>query len=286
MHAMSYHQESVRFLIDAGADVNALNDNGTTPLINSVLNNCDDITKTLLENGADYNYALVFLKENKPKGKDERRHFEYNGDVSDHLMTAAYCCNLSATILLLKAGADVNSIDADNGKTALSYALDNHFLNKKEMRTDAQAIARLLIDKGSKISSGDLLSSMRQRYSHLWNGEDDETTILNNDEDLYKFLIKSGANINDADENGFTVLMFSAIGNDIDAVKELLNAGAETNIKDNQGKTVLDYAKGDIANLIRVHTENQSLSELIENTHENGSFNDLFSTPAQQGNVI
>ncbi|MCI0607145.1 ankyrin repeat domain-containing protein [bacterium] len=55
-------------------------------------------------------------------------------------------------------------------------------------------------------------------------------------------LIQSGASSNDADEFGFTVLMFSIIGNHPDVVETLLKAGASPSIKNRYGDTSLNLA--------------------------------------------
>ena len=55
--------------------------------------------------------------------------------------------------------------------------------------------------------------------------------------------IKTGININAADSNGMTPLMFAAKTNEPSAVNILLNAGANIKPKDQSGKTALDWAK-------------------------------------------
>lgn len=85
-------------LIEAGADIDAKNINGTTPLM---ITSCPKITKLLIEAGADVN------------AKDK------NGYTA--LMLAAKSGNIEKVNILVEAGADVNAVGFD-GSTALSLS--------------------------------------------------------------------------------------------------------------------------------------------------------------------
>ncbi len=73
-----------------------------------------------------------------------------------------------------------------------------------------------------------------------------ETTQQNVSKDTYKDIIKilinSGANINDKDIDGNTVLILCSDIGDIEMVKFLINHGADTNIKNNKGETAFSIA--------------------------------------------
>ena len=58
-----------------------------------------------------------------------------------------------------------------------------------------------------------------------------------------KWLIEKGADVNAADNNGKTVLMYAAAGGDIGKVRLLIDAGAKTGAKTQDGKTAADFAK-------------------------------------------
>ena len=92
-----------RELISEGADVNAKDDNGSTPLMHAALNSkTPEIVNLLIEAGADVN------------AKDD------TGKTP--LMDAArYSSSPEIVTLLIEAGADVNA-KADNGRTPLSRA--------------------------------------------------------------------------------------------------------------------------------------------------------------------
>ncbi len=92
--------ELLAALAAAGADFNAANRFGVTPLMYAVLAGSGQV-KTLLAAGANVNAA------------DDQGHTP--------LMIAAYDGKLDVVELLLRSGADVNARDA-KGKTALDYA--------------------------------------------------------------------------------------------------------------------------------------------------------------------
>ena len=60
---------------------------------------------------------------------------------------------------------------------------------------------------------------------------------------LIKLLLEKGANINDQDKYGYTVLIWACImNNNIEAIKLLIEKGADINIQDKNGYTPLMYA--------------------------------------------
>ena len=56
-------------------------------------------------------------------------------------------------------------------------------------------------------------------------------------------LIKAGAKVNLAENNGKTALILAASSGKVEIVNYLLKMGADPKIKDKAGKTALDYAK-------------------------------------------
>lgn len=66
---------------------------------------------------------------------------------------------------------------------------------------------------------------------------------LNSNQDIIKFLIDNGADINKRNSLGRTALMYAAKYNqNPEVIKILAKEGADLNSKDNKGKDVLDYA--------------------------------------------
>jgi len=103
------HKETAELIIANGADVNAKNDGGFTPLHAAALNGHKEIAELLLANGADVN----------PKDRG-RVPAEDTGKTPLHL--AAKKGHNEVAELLIAKGADVNKKD-DDGKTPLDSAI-------------------------------------------------------------------------------------------------------------------------------------------------------------------
>ncbi|MCU7812553.1 MAG: ankyrin repeat domain-containing protein, partial [Candidatus Thiodiazotropha sp. (ex Notomyrtea botanica)] len=67
-------------------------------------------------------------------------------------------------------------------------------------------------------------------------------SFAKNDENVIRTLVKLGADVNKADEDGQTPLMYS-IKDGEDRVKLLLALGADKTIKDKEGNTAYDLVK-------------------------------------------
>lgn len=105
-------KESVDYLIEKGADVNALarNETGFTPLTGAVTENHNEIAKVLVKNGAHVNHS-------------------YEGGFTP-LIHASYAGNIELVSFLLQNGADPTAKNSE-GKTALTYAKEksnNHIV--------------------------------------------------------------------------------------------------------------------------------------------------------------
>lgn len=108
----------VRFLLDSGADVNAVENNGYTALMNAARKGYVKIVELLLERGADKDKASV--------------------DGWTALMNASAFDRKEIVDLLIDKGADINKADK-LGRTALMIAV---IMNKKD-------IVDLLLKKGA-----------------------------------------------------------------------------------------------------------------------------------------
>jgi len=90
--------DMVELLVSQGVDINAQDNYGRTPLLCSVENDRKDIVEILVSLGADIN------------AKND------NGQTPLH--RAVYHCNINLVELLVSLGADINAID-NNGETPL-----------------------------------------------------------------------------------------------------------------------------------------------------------------------
>jgi len=128
--------ERVRELIDAGADVNARNTSGSTPLY---LASDEDIVKLLIDAGADVNAM------------------DTSGTAPLH--NASKMGNTNIVRLLIDAGADVNVKNND-----ITYMAHMTPLHIASIMSRIETV-RLLIDAGADVNAMDLLGKKPIDYA-------------------------------------------------------------------------------------------------------------------------
>ena len=191
-------------LISAGADVNALEDFGGTPLIYASIYN-PGYVQLLIEAGADIN------------------HSDDNGATS--LMYAVSNAEDASIIrFMLDAGANVNAKDNDQF-TVLMYAAAN---------TSNPEFIAMLVDAGADIHARD-----NREHTPLMNA-----AMYNGSPRVLTELINAGADVNARTSQGITPLNYASIYTENpEIVQALLDAQADATIRDSEGNSALDYAK-------------------------------------------
>lgn len=232
MQAVLYGDvDSVRLLLDQGADANIRNEAGATALMWAV----DDIEKTrlLIEHGADVN----------ARSDDGRTPL---------LIAAGQFGNAAVVKLLLDRGADISakSPDLRGYATPLSEAA----------RTGEESVLRMLIDRGADVKSAGVVALANadrakcEKCFELLAQAADRGTLTraaallsppNGDAGAVKALLGRGVDANGREPKGDTLLMLAASSNvmPVETVKALIERGADVNAKNPEGKTALDFAR-------------------------------------------
>lgn len=125
--------------------------------------------------------------------------------------------NEQKIIDLVNSGWDTNSLLDENGYTAIQRVVLGNKLHL--------AIAQLLIEKGAKL-----------------NGTLEQASVWNNLEAM-QFLLDNGADINEKDQSGDTLLIKMVKGLNLELIEFLLTNGADVNAKDQNQKNAIDWAK-------------------------------------------
>jgi ankyrin repeat protein len=247
MHAAAFGTaDSVKALLDAGADVNARNSFEATALVWGAADEAK--VHLLVEHGADINArtklgrtALMVaaacngcsetVRYLLSKGVDARAKDE-TGVGS--LQLAALAGDAKSVSLLLAAGADAKVADRD-GATPLMAALQN-------CNTEA---VRALIAKGANVNAA-LISAGQVKFGPIQLVGMTPLAIAAPycGAGVAALLLDSGAKANTADVRGITPLMLAVASEaqNVDRVRVLLKAGADVNAKSAAGETALDWA--------------------------------------------
>ncbi|MBV9926673.1 MAG: ankyrin repeat domain-containing protein [Acidobacteria bacterium] len=242
---------SVKLLLAAGADVNAADVRGQTPLMAAAQKPSADLIKLMLEAGA------------------RRSVNAKNGEGQTALMLASERSDVESIKTLLAAGADLDAKDRQ-GRTALMYA---HAYKYRPASLDA---VKLLLAAGARVNDADNNGRTPLMLAVQDNFTDEVKTLLAAgarasinardghgktallyvksvfDEDasaeIIKVLAAAGADLDADDDDGQTLLMkLAAEGFFDDPIRALLEAGARASVdaKDRQGRTALMFAAGD-----------------------------------------
>ena len=249
MHAAAFGTtETLKMILDAGADVNAHNDHNATALLWAARD--PEKARLLIERGADVNatsmegqspliaastrpdaspvIALLIAKGANIDFQEGRRQFTA-------LTMAAESGDTESVRLLLAKGASAGAVNRF-GMTALGSAPTGRGVE----------IAQLLLQRGLDVNLG------ATDAGRVTNGPIDrlKVTALHNAAafgpvEMVRSLLKAGANVHARDSRSLTPLFFAVATEypSVEMLQTLLQAGADVNARDNTGETPLDWAE-------------------------------------------
>ena len=253
--------EAKRMLLEHGADVNALSDegyeydNGWPPLHKAVRAGNVEVVRMLLAAGAD---VSATSRPARPARADRS-----DGYTALHI-AATFDSPTDIAEMLLEHGADLEHRNS-YGRTALLQAAFS----------DSYEHAKLFLEHGTDVNA---IESQAKRHSagdtalHIVLKEHAMDDVEK--EAFIQLLLEHGADVNALDRRGEPVLCKAVrwanariirvdanrriVG--VGAVKMLLDAGADASIANSDGKTAVDMAQDDpeIAELIAQHAARPS----------------------------
>ena len=228
--AYNGNAEVISVLLQAGADVNAKKNNGDTPLLSAVLRENIELISVLLKRGADVN------------AKDD--------DGRTPLLSAVLRENIELISILIQAGADLNAKDndgftpldlAEGGKHwAAAKALEDAIINTGKPNSHA------LLELGKKwktITAAEVLAMINAGADVHAKNNDGNTPLhaaaWKGNAEVIPVLIKAGADVHAKNNDGNTPLHSAAFWGKAEVIPVLIKAGADVNAKNNHGDTPL-----------------------------------------------
>ncbi len=213
----------IKFLAAHGADLNARDSMGATPLTSAAGARDSDTVKLLLQLGADANAS--------------------NGDGVTPLMTAAQRDHVPSVEALLQHGASLTVKDA-KGLTPLCGALENRSFLAATTLLNAGASPNAAC--GANGLTPLMIVATHLEAERSGNVPVDDGLYLSDGvapQQLGKLLVSKGADANARSKSGLTALMVAAGHDNAPLIGLLIQAGAKLDARSDDGKTALDIAK-------------------------------------------
>ena len=214
------HQDDavlVQRLLKEGANPNAANDYGATPLAEAAVIGNTVVLTALIKAGADVNAV--------------------NAAGQTPLMVLARTSNVAAVRLLIRAGAKVNAAEKIRGQTALMWAAAQ----------GQPAMVRELLSHGADVNAYTFINNSQRQVSGepraQYRPAGGFTALLFASRqgclECVKALVGKGAQIDYTDPEGVTALIVAVNNFNFDTGAWLLSKGANPNLWDWWGRTAL-----------------------------------------------
>ena len=237
---------AVNLLLDHGADVNIARADGNSPLHGAVSNGFFDIAKRLVEKGSDVNLqnkegrTPLFLGVKNKHEQLIKLLIENEADVN-----IGYKKNYTERIQLVRG--------KDKGRAAWHYVLvKKHLLGLflkrvKGGRVNVADFGDILRSGWGKDPPEGTTDKILKEYDFQFKEIPDATLLhiaseQDNEPEIIDLLVKSGANVNAQDAEGFTPLHMAAIHGNLKIVKKLVDLDADVNIITTDGKNAAELA--------------------------------------------
>ena len=207
---------AVYLLLDHGADANIASADGNSPLYTAVKNEFFDITKLLIKKGSNVNI------QNKEGRKSTERIYLVRGKVSNRASWRYVLVKKHLLGLFLKQTKGGSLDVADFGEILRSG------FGEDPPEGTIDKILKEFDFKFKEIPGVTVLHAASKN---------------NNEPEIIDLLVKSGANVNAQDAEGFTPLHMAAIYGKLKVVKKLVDLKADVHIITADGKDAAELAR-------------------------------------------
>jgi serine/threonine protein kinase/ankyrin repeat protein len=212
--------EIARLLIAHGADVHARDSIGRTPLIVAITY-CPSAIELLLASGVDINEQTRFGLPLLAAARYQWLYREWRRKRESE----------NAVKILLEKGADPNTRDSDGRNALMVMSMERR---SGFMRVPPRP--RIAVRSGA-------VELLRPEIVYSFSGANVEVAPNNASQLIGEALLQASCDINAADSNGRTPLMYALRYQQPTAVRLFLEHGANVNARDKGGMTALDLAK-------------------------------------------
>ncbi|KAL4203568.1 hypothetical protein AMTRI_Chr01g104540 [Amborella trichopoda] len=220
------HPDCMRELLLAGADSNAVDDEGETVLHRAIAKNHTDSAIVILENGGCSSMSITNSKN----------------------LTPLHMCITTWNVAVVKKWVEVASqeeiYDAIEIPSSVGTVLCMAAALKKDHETECRDLVRLLLGAGADPSAQELQHGRTALH----------TAAMANDVEMVKIILDAGVDVNIRDGHDMIPLHVALARGAKSCVGLLLSRGANCNLQDDEGDNAFHIA-ADMAKMIRENLE-------------------------------
>jgi ankyrin len=245
--------ETVRMLLDAGAEINARDANDITPLITAITNNHPDVARLLIDRGADIKATDWYGRTPLWAAVETRNMDLDNGTFENSIDRAPF---LELIQVLLERGADPNArtrevppVRPDFLRITASLSWVD-FTGQTPFITAALAgdvtVMKLLLKHGADpniatfAGTTALMAAAGVNWVFDQTYDEGQPALL----EAVKLCVELGLDVNAVNSMGLTAMHGAANRGSDEIIKYLASLGAKLDARDKEGRTPMVWAEG------------------------------------------